>query len=179
MASCPKEDLCQEACVSTCFDDLLREFVLQCCDCSADCKLAGWRFILALVILVLALLLLARRHWFCMPLGRTMGALGCAVLMVGMVSSVIPPERLLDLSGVVDISSLATLFSLTILTGMLGDLGLLQLGAELLARNCKSPLKLLLRVIAITSITAALFTNDAAVIYYLHRCDRVLCRVCV
>lgn len=169
MAHCPREDLCQEACVSTCFDTSFRKFVLQCCDCSDDCKLAGWRSVLALVILALALLLLARRRWFFMPLGRTMGALGCAVLMVGVESSVIPAERLLDLPGVVDISSLATLFSLTILTGMLEELGWLQLGAKLLARNCKSPLKLLLRVVAVTSITAALFTNDAAVPINLHQ----------
>jgi Na+/H+ antiporter NhaD/arsenite permease-like protein len=107
--------------------------------------------------------LLARRRWAFMPLGRTMGAAGCAVLMVGVESSVLPVERLLDLSGVVDLSSLATLFSLTIVTGVMGEVGLLQRGAELVSRNCNSPLKLLLRVVAVTTMTAALFTNDAAV----------------
>jgi Na+/H+ antiporter NhaD/arsenite permease-like protein len=109
------------------------------------------------------LVLLARRRWTFMPIGRTMGAAGCAVLMVGVESSVLPVERLLDLSGVVDLSSLATLFSLTIVTGVLGEVGLLQRGAELVSRNCTSPLKLLLRVVLVTTMTAALFTNDAAV----------------
>ena len=74
-----------------------------------------------------------------------------------------PPSQVLDLRGVVDLSTLATLFGLTIVTGMLSEVGLMERGAALLQHKCDSPWSLLLRVVAVTTISSALFTNDAAV----------------
>ena len=169
MEDCPDRGFCRDACVSTCYDSLLLDFVDRCCDCSDTCELVGWRGSIALVILLLTLMLLAKRRWAWMPLGRVMGASACAVFMVGAESGFLPAATILDLTGVIDVTTLATLFGLTIMTGFLDEVGLLQRLSDLLSRKCASPMQLLLRVVVVTSVTSALFTNDAAVSHA--RCD--------
>jgi len=88
--SCPADPQCHDACIETCYDSLLLDFVDRCCDCSGRCSLSGWQGTLALSILFLTLVLLAKRRWGFLPLGRTMGPAFCAVLMVGVESVLLP-----------------------------------------------------------------------------------------
>jgi hypothetical protein len=64
----------------------------------------------ALVLLALMLILLARRRWPWFPVGRSMGAACCAVLMVAVPEVNLLPANVLNEPGVIDVNTIAILF---------------------------------------------------------------------
>ena len=162
-------DKCKRNCLRTCFDDELADLVAACCDCDRIkiddaklCALPTYKIVFACVILVICLLLLAKRRWAVLPVGRSIGAGLCAVLTV--VLTVLTPEFALNQPGVVDVNTIATLLGLTIITGVARETGVLALLVRALQHKCAGPRWLLVRTVAVTAATAALLTNDAAVL---------------
>lgn len=159
---CPASLSCQLECTQVCFDEDLFRYVDICCDCGNICELTKVQKVLALVLLGLTLLLLAKQKWWFLPIGRAMGAGAMACVMVA--TQILSPAYALNQVGIVDVDTIATLFGLTVITGYLKEFGIIDASMRMLEKECSSPLLLLWRVMFLTTMLAALVTNDAAVI---------------
>jgi len=162
---CPSEhgESCVEHCHEVCFQDELYDYVDPCCDCSEICSLTPFRKVLAIIILLVALLLLAKRRWDYFPVGRAMGVGFCATVTVVFVE-IAPPEMLMNLPSVIDMNTLGVLFGLTIISGYMMEFGMIDSLIVLMKFKCNSAFDLLFRSMIMSTMISATLTNDAAVI---------------
>lgn len=166
LVSCPNITVaaCASECGRVCLDSgAIRELVETCCECAKDtCTLGKARTNLALVVMVLTLILLARRRWKLFPVGRAMGAGIGATALVSM--GVLDLKSVLNSRSSLDMNNLASLFAFTILSGYLTEFQADGMLVSALSFKCRSPTGLLARVMLFAFVLAGVVTADACVL---------------
>lgn len=114
----------------------------------------------ALAVFALTYLLVAKRHWRVIPLGRSAGALLGAVLMV--LGGVLTPEAAY---AAVDPKTIALLLGMMMITGFLAEARALEILASELVLRARTPRGVLALVSVASGVLSALLVNDTICLF--------------
>lgn len=130
--------------------------------------LSDWHTEVAAAAFILTWLMIAK-HWECMPVGKAIGSLFGAGVMVqtGVLSAA-------EAYGAIDMSTLLMLLGLMLLLAHLETKGLIGVLVDLVTSGNASNLSILIRLSLLSGAMAAFIMNDGAAIFL----SLVVIRVC-